>query len=220
MKNFFFLNSIKYFASIFLIYLITSCSSDKIINLRVAKDIVKEYYESGQYDKELENIYINAKKKLNKIKIKSNSIAVFDIDDTALSNYQISKRLDYGYDHEIIQNWVMSGKLPGIKQTKEFYTYLKSKGVRIVFLTGRHLDEYEVTYRNLIEQGYTEFDTLIVRNQHEKSLPAAIFKLDKRSQLVKQGYDIILTVGDQWSDLEGNHTGIKVKLPNYLYIIE
>ena len=37
---------------------------------------------------------------------------------------------------------------------------------------------------------------------------------------MKDGYSIVATVGDQWSDFEGGHTGYKVKLPNYLYTIE
>ena len=43
------------------------------------------------------------------------------------------------------------------------------------------------------------------------------FKSAKRVELIELGYEIIGTVGDQWSDLEGPHHGIQVKIPNYLY---
>lgn len=197
-----------------------SCSYNELVNLRVAKDRVKDYYESGRYDKELEEIYNNAKNKVDKIEVKQNSTAIFDVDDTALSNYQISKRLDYGYDYQIIQDWVMSAKLPAIKQTLEFYNYLKLKGVKLIFLTGRQIEEYDATYKNLIEQGYTDFDTLIVRSEKDRKIGAAQFKSQKRKELSDKGYEIIICVGDQWTDLEGDYTGIKVKLPNYLYEIE
>lgn len=196
------------------------CSSPEILDLRTAKDLVQNYYESGEYDKELNKIYSEAKKQVEKVKITNRSAAIFDVDDTALSNYEISKRLDFGYDHQIVQEWVMSSKLPAIKQTLEFYNYLKSKSVKLIFLTGRQSEEYDATFRNLIETGYTDFDTLIVRNESARKISASDFKTSIRKELTTEGYDIILCVGDQWSDLEGEYTGIKVKLPNYLYQIK
>lgn len=194
-----------------------SCTSDELLNLRVAKDRVKDYYESGRYDEELNEIYSDAKSQIGNIEIKKNSAAIFDVDDTALSNYEISKRLDYGYDYQIIQDWVLSAKLPAIKQTLDFYNYLKSKGVRLIFLTGRNIEEYDATYRNLVEQGYKDFDTIIVRSDQERKLGAAHFKTQKRKELTEQGYEIIICVGDQWTDLTGDYTGIRVKISNYLY---
>lgn len=196
------------------------CSSNQIVNLRTAKDIVKDYYESGGYDKELNEIYSEARKQVEKIKFTTRSAAIFDVDDTALSNYEISKRLDFGYDYQIVQDWVMSAKLPAIKQTLEFYNYLKSKGVKLIFLTGRQSEEYDATFRNLIEAGYTDFDTLIVRSEKARKIGAALFKATIRKELTEKGYDIILCVGDQETDLEGDYTGIKIKIPNYLYQIK
>lgn len=206
--------------TLFLTLTLLSCTSDELINLRLAKDRVKDYYESGKYDEDLGEIYSKAKSQIEKIKIKNNSTAIFDVDDTALSNYQISKRLDFGFDYQIVQNWVMSAKLPAIKQTLDFYNYLKSKGIKLIFLTGRQTEEYDATYRNLVEQGYRDFDTIIVRSERERKIGAAEFKSQKRKELTEKGYEIIICVGDQWTDLEGDYIGIIVKLPNYLYEID
>ena len=54
----------------------------------------------------------------------------------------------------------------------------------------------------------------------EAKMKAVDFKSTKRVWLTEQGYKIIGTVGDQWSDLEGEYHGIRVKIPNYLYLIE
>lgn len=211
----------KHIIIIFIVtILLWDCSSNQLINLRIAKDVVKDYYESGKYDEELNKIYSQAKSQIEKIKIKNNSAAIFDVDETALSNYEISKRLDFGYDYKIVQDWVMSAKLPAIKQTLDFYNYLKSKGIKLIFLTGRQSEEYDATYQNLVEQGYRDFDTIIVRSERERKTGAAEFKSQKRKELTAKGYEIIICVGDQWTDLEGSYTGIKVKLPNYLYEIE
>ena len=195
---------------------LSSCAPE-IINLRTAKDIVKDYYESGKYDEEMNEIINDTKEKFNKIEIKLNSAVIFDVDDTALSNYEISKRLDFGYDYKIVQDWVLSAELPAIKQVKELYDFLKSKNVKLIFLTGRNFEEYDATYKNLISQGYTGFDTLIVRSEEQKKIKSQIFKSSVREELTKSGYDIIGTVGDQWTDLNGPYSGLQIKVPNYLY---
>ena len=197
---------------------LSACAPD-IINLRTAKDIVKDYYESGKYDEEMNEIINDTKEKFNKIEIKSNSAVIFDVDDTALSNYEISKRLDFGYDYKIVQDWVLSAKLPAINQVKELYDFLKSKNVKLIFLTGRNFEEYDATYKNLISQGYTGFDTLIVRSEEQKKTKSQIFKSGAREELTKSGYDIIGTIGDQWTDLNGQYSGLQIKVPNYLYDI-
>ncbi|MCJ7553930.1 MAG: hypothetical protein MUO34_08605 [Ignavibacteriaceae bacterium] len=213
----------KKYILLILLVIIPSCSPE-IVNLRAAKDIVKDYYESGKYDEEMNEIINDAKEKFSKIEIKKSasggSVVIFDVDDTALSNYEISKRLDFGYDKKIIDDWVLSAQLPAIKQTKELYDYLKSKNIKLIFITGRLTEEYEATSKNLISQGYTGFDTLIVRNEQEKKINSQIFKSRVRENLTKAGYKIIGTVGDQWPDLNGPYSGIQIKVPNYLYEVK
>ena len=210
----------KIYFSLFLAFVLISCKSDDLINLRVAKDSVKEYYESGKYDEEMNKIFNDAKDQINNIRIDNNSAVIFDVDDTALSNYEISKKLDFGYDYTIVQDWVMSAKLPAIKQTKGFFDFLKSKNIKRIFLTSRNFDEYDATYKNLVDQGYTGFDTLIVRSKSDKDLGSQKFKTRERENLTKAGYEIIATVGDQWTDLNGGFSGIKIKVPNYLYKVK
>ena len=197
-----------------------SCSSNQLVNLRTAKDMVKDYYESGKYDEEMDDVIKDAKEKFDKIKITKNSVVIFDVDDTALSNYEISKRLDFGFEQKIIDDWVLRAQLPAIKQTNELYNYLKEKNIKLIFLTGRFIEEYEATYNNLISQGYAGFDTLIVRDKLQKKIKSQTFKTSVRENLTKAGYDIIGTVGDQWTDLNGVYSGIKIKVPNYLYEIK
>jgi hypothetical protein len=74
--------------------------------------------------------------------------------------------------------------------------------------------------KNLDEVGYTEFDTLIVKDKKYYGIAALKFKSDKRTELTEKGYVIAGTVGDQWSDLEGPYHGIQVKIPDYQYFIK
>jgi predicted secreted acid phosphatase len=189
-------------------------------NLTTARQLVKEYYESGKFEEELISVIVNAKEEFDRVDIKDNSVVLFDVDETALDNYELAKSMGFGYVYRMNKEWNAEMKSPAIAQVKELYDFLISKGARIIFLTGRNIPEYEVTYGNLIKEGYTKFDTLITQRKHEYKMKAQEFKSSKRKELVEKGYDIIGTVGDQWSDIEGPHHGIQVKIPNYLYLIE
>ncbi len=207
--------------TLFLTLFFSSCSDEKKpVNLSVAREEVKQYYKSGKFDEELDVVIEEAKNKFSNVEIKSNSVVIFDVDETALNNFELAEKMGFGYVYELNKKWNAEMKTPAIPQVKELYDYLLTKGVKIIFLTGRNFPEYEVTYENLKQAGYTQFDTLITQIGDERKMKALEFKSSKRIWLTEQGYKIIGTVGDQWSDLEGEYHGIQVKIPNYLYLIE
>ena len=213
----------KYLTSvIFLtVILLFACEkNEKPVNLTVAREKVKQYYESGKFDEELDSVVKEAKEKFSDVQFKENSVVIFDVDETALDNYELAKKMGFGYVYEMNKKWNSEMKAPAIDQIKELYDFLLSRGAKIIFLTGRNLPEYEVTYENLKKAGYTVFDTLITQIGDETKMKALEFKSSKRIWLTKQGYEIVGTVGDQWSDLEGEYHGIQIKIPNYLYLIE
>ena len=211
----------KFFITIVLIlsfFLIASCGEqEKPENLTIARKDVKEYYESGRFYTEVEDVVKEAEKEFDKIKIKNNSAVVFDVDETALDNYALAKSMGFGYVYKMNKEWNAEMKSPALKPVKELYDYLLERGVHIIFLTGRNFPEYEVTYQNLKNVGYTVFDTLITQIGDETKMKSRDFKSSKRVFLTNEGYDIIGTVGDQWSDFRGEDHGIQVKIPNYLY---
>jgi len=208
------------YSLIFLSLFFISCSSNEVVNLRTAKDIVKEYYESGKYDEELNGVIRDAKEQFSKIKIHKNSVVIFDVDETVLNNYGLAKQMDFGYVYDLNKKWNKELKAPAIPQVKDLYEFLLGKGINIIFLTGRNYTEYDVTYENLMKVGYTKFDTLITQREDELKLKSQEFKSRKRTELTNQGYEIIGNIGDQWTDLNGPYSGIQIKIPNYLYEIK
>lgn len=197
-----------------------NCSSNQLVNLRTAKDNVKDYYESGKFEEEISGVIKDAKEKFDKVEIKNNSAVIFDVDETALNNYGLAKQMDFGYVYDLNKKWNEELKAPAIKQTKDLYEYLLNKGVKIIFLTARNYIEYDVTYKNLIQEGYSGFDTLITQSKADQNLKSQEFKSKVRTELTNQGYQIVGTVGDQWTDLNGPYSGIQIKVPNYLYEIK
>jgi predicted secreted acid phosphatase len=46
------------------------------------------------------------------------------------------------------------------------------------------------------------------------------YKSLERKKIVEKGYTIVMSVGDQWSDLSGEpHAQVSVKLPNPFYFL-
>jgi predicted secreted acid phosphatase len=128
--------------------------------------------------------------------------------------------MDFGYVYDLNKKWNEELKAPAIKETRDLYFYLLNKGFKTIFLTARNYNEYDVTYENLIQEGYSGFDTLITQSKEDQKLKSQEFKSKVRTELTNQGYEIIGTVGDQWTDLNGPYTGIQIKVPNYLYEIK
>lgn len=210
----------SFFLTLILTFTFISCTSNQLVNLRTSKDIVKEYYESGKYNEEMREVINNAKEKFDKVRPTNKSVVIFDVDETALNNYGLALMMDFGYVYDLNKKWNEELKAPAIKETQDLYFYLLNKGFKTIFLTARNSNEYNVTYKNLIQEGYTGFDTLITQSKEDQRLKSQEFKSKARTELTNQGYEIVGTVGDQWTDLNGPYSGIQIKLPNYLYEIK
>ncbi len=196
-----------------------SCSP-ALVNLDSAKSEVTNYYESGQYEKEMTEIINDAKDKFSKMQPEPNSVVIFDIDETALDNYEAIKQFGFGYEPKYWNEWLEKSEAPAITQVKEFYDFLLQQGFKIIFITGKKDYQYNATFKNMKSVGYKEFDTIITRSKDEYKIKSALFKSQKRKELAEKGYYIIGCVGDQDSDCVGENCGIIVKLPNYLYLVE
>jgi acid phosphatase len=214
----------KKVVSIFVVFLVSSVfvfsqNSGMIVNLHDAKKAVKDYYSSGKYETDLQKCIDEALLNLSQIDIPKNAAFVFDVDETALSNWSYEINYDFGYIKRHWDEWVDSAKAPAIPHVKRFYDSLVAKNIKIIFITGRKHNQYDLTYQNLVNEGYTKIDTLICKPTEYSSKKAVEYKSTKRRELSSK-YRIIGSIGDQWSDLEGGWTILKVKLPNYMYFIE
>ena len=208
----------KIFIVVSIIY-ITSCSPG-LKNLQSYKEDVERYYESGRYGLETRDIIDDAIAEIKNLPSVVNPTVVFDVDETTLSNYKHIKEISFGYIPGHWEKWLDKADAEAILQTKYLYDFLTERNYKIVFLTARNENSYDATYKNLVQEGYTKFDTLICKPLKYPKLPSAVFKERERKKLTEAGYNIIACVGDQESDIFGEYTGIKVKLPNLMYIVD
>jgi len=189
------------------------------VNLFWAKQAIIAYM-NGQYDDDMSTLlsswllYWN-----NRSPVGKRDTVVFDIDDTILSTYPEMLDQDFGYIPKLNHDSVMAAAYPAIPETQMLYDRLVELGYKVVFLTGRRIDTVNATMLNLDRQGFSAYERLIVRMPDQFNMTAQVFKSQERTKLAKEGYNIVGSIGDQWSDINGDFTGYRMKVINYGYYI-
>ncbi|XP_010548682.1 PREDICTED: acid phosphatase 1-like [Tarenaya hassleriana] len=147
----------------------------------------------------------------------------FDVDETLLSHLSYFATQGYGtepMDEGSFYSWIEMAKAPAFDASLRLYNELKKLGFTIFLLTGRDEEYRNATETNLLRSGYFGWQRLFLRGPEDKGKPATIYKSERRSEIVKEGYRIHGNVGDQWSDLLGFAQAERsFKVPNPLYYV-
>lgn len=147
--------------------------------------------------------------------------AVLDIDETSMTNFCELRREDYGFLLTAFNKWLASPEsamaIPG---TVRLYDKARAAGIEVFFITGRADDLRDATAKNLEAAGYKGWKGLALRTGPQKQMATVAYKSEERKKIVDAGYRIVLNMGDQWSDLNGDARGeVSVKLPNPFYYL-
>jgi acid phosphatase len=95
----------------------------------------------------------------------------------------------------------------------------KAKGVAVIFITGRPDKQRDATILNLVHERFEGWTELRTRPDRDDLPNVQTYKTAERTKVEAEGYTIIANVGDQISDLEGEHSGCHFKVPNPFYFI-
>jgi predicted secreted acid phosphatase len=198
-------------------------------NVGDAKIEALKYHDSGDYDRDLATVATEAR---NWLDSRGGSVgkmaAVFDIDETALSNWEVIKRDDFGRPVngpckpgiDAVCGWAawdLLEKDPAIVPTLQLYRDAVAKNVIVFFITGRPESQRQATARNLKTAGYNKYEHLYLVPNGAHFASAVDFKAPIRAQIEQAGYTIILNIGDQPSDLLGGHAEQSFLLPDPFY---
>ncbi len=219
----------RYFIILFLTAIITftpiydalALKEHNIPNLSRIKKMIKEYKESGEWAAQINE---QAEKALDIIekhhnKYKKQAI-VFDIDETSLDNYAFYQKYDFGYNSEAWHKWMHENIAPAVEANLKVYNRAVEKGIAVFFITGRGEIKRKATENNLKIAGYGKYEGLILRSKEELGVPAVKYKSARRREIEKKGYEILLNVGDQYSDIEGGYSKFIIKYPNPIYFLK
>ncbi len=211
------------FIVIIISFFIGCASTKEPRNLYYAKEEVRAYIEdTTRYLRDIRKVVEEARKYVEKnFDPSRNNVAIFDIDETSLNNFEYIKYYDFGFTIESWDAWIDSAKATAIEPVLELYKYLKQKGIKVFFITGRHqsqkLKDPDPTVKNLINVGYLDFDGIFFKPRTPK-MKTSEFKSSVRKKLTEEGYYIFINIGDQYSDFEGEYPGKTFKLPNPAYM--
>jgi hypothetical protein len=68
--------------------------------------------------------------------------------------------------------------------------------------------------------GFHGWAGLALRNGAENGMTTIAYKSEERKKIAEKRYRIVVSVGDQWSDLLGEpQAAVSVKLPNPFYFL-
>jgi predicted secreted acid phosphatase len=205
--------------------------SSEPANVGDAKIAATNYHNSGAYERDLATVASAAEAWISqRAPTASRPAIVFDIDETAMSNWDVIRADDFG---RVIpgpcakppagpcgwEAWDMRGQSTAIKATLALYRHARSLNVAVFFITGRPENQRKPTVRNLRAVGYATFEQLIMPPNGAHFASAADFKAPKRATIEQAGYTIIANVGDQPSDLAGGHAEKTFLLPDPFYRI-
>ena len=193
-----------------------------------------QYHDNGSYAAQIKRVTDKAETYLarriterahnNALNQKKLAVMI-DIDETALSNYDAIKLWLQGVNNVgdtlspyIIKKLKNFWSDPAIQPVLSLYQKAVKNNIAVFFVTGRTATDRLKTKTNLENVGYDKYEKLIMRTSHQRILTARDYKNKEADDIVKQGYDLVLAIGDQYSDLP-NAADRKYKLPNPFYYI-
>jgi acid phosphatase class B len=195
-------------------------------------DYVNTYYSSGAALNDQRDVALAARTWSKKwvreacegsspAKVRScKAAAVFDIDDTLLSSYPTlsTNTPAFTFSQDAFNAASTNCSATVIEPVKRLYLTLQRMGVAIVLLTGRSESLRESTSNCLRQAGINNWENLILKQPGDTD-PAAVYKAKARKALMKAGWRIGPSVGDQISDMSLGSLEHGFLIPNPMYLI-
>ena len=186
-------------------------------DLAAIKHDLRAYHDGGEYDRQLTAIAAEAEAYLAERARDGGRLAiVLDIDETALSSWPSLSANDFGFfatgPCALLPRgpcgwtgWIARGEAPPIVPTLNLFRAARSLGYDVFFITGRREAARAATARNLRRAGYDGWAGLVMKPDGGTFPSAADFKAPARHGIIRNGYRIVLNMGDQDSDLVGGY---------------
>jgi predicted secreted acid phosphatase len=174
----------------------------------------------------------------------ANSAVVFDVDATLLSDFDFEEATHYNYDGAVSAQWVADHLYQAVPGMPDLLRTLDARGYDVYGVTGRPAAQEDDSVANLTEQGFVatggapifDNDNLYTTGSYTPAAKPAYVdcsadgtaascstvekKAFTRQEIETTGGDnIVLNVGDQWSDLMGGYADDTAKLPNPTYFL-
>lgn len=197
---------------------VTRADGSQIAHLSELKSQIIDFHDSGEWEQQIDAIGAEARTRLDEdLPTAKRPALVLDIDDTALSTFDVQRRLGFGWVPNEWDAWVQEATAPPHRGILELYRHAMKSGVAVFFITGRREHLREATERQLRAAGYSRWVGLHMKPDDYDEDSVVPYKSARRREIEEQGFEILANVGDQQSDLDGGHARTSYKLPNPMY---
>jgi len=190
----------------------------EIRNLDSLKNDLRDYYSSGRYYNEITTCANNAKAIINKYIGQTNKTIVIDIDETMISEWSIMQKYDFGWFDADITEAQYCVDFPAFQCIVDLVDYCMANGIAVNILSSRRQKYEQYTLELLGNAGYQNYTDLLLRPTDDTGT-IQDYKIEQRQKIISSGYDIIVNIGDQQSDLDGGYADCTIKIPNPFYLI-
>jgi len=200
----------------------SAAQSWRPLALPVAKAEVAQYYEQGQYERDVAGVMAEAVALLPETAVQDGKrlAVVLDIDETALSTYEYQQGMGFGHYGQAWHQWIDMRRATAIAPVLAFYQAARARGLALFFVTGRREKSRVATADNLREAGYDGWERLYMKPDDYREPSVQPYKQRCRAEIEAAGKIIWLNIGDQRSDLDGGHARHGIELPNLIYTVE
>lgn len=155
---------------------------------------------------------------------------VLDVDDTSEVTFGWEVDNQFAFNAASNEAAINADQFPAITPTLNLARWAAVNQVAVFFLTGRPEHQRAATLTDLItHDGYPQPVALFMKTEAGTPPPPYLscgttcttdqYKSQTRAHIQDLGYDIVLNVGDQFSDLSFGHEDKAVKLPNPMYFL-
>ena len=201
----------------------TASKGPAFASLPDAKSQVAEYYEKGEYARDVTFIMRKATEYIQsvaKAKLYAKPAIVLDVDDTALDTYEYQKGMGFGHNGKLWHAWIAMKRGKAIQPVLEFAKEADKLGFAIFFVSGRREAQREDTELNLKAVGYPQWKQFFSKPNDYREPSVVPYKTECRRKIEEQGYTIVANIGDMTSDLDGGYALECFLLPNYIYEVK
>ncbi|EPR42835.1 acid phosphatase (Class B) [Desulfovibrio sp. X2] len=199
---------------------LTGCARP-VPNLWETRRAIEEYHDSGRYEADVRAAADAARAYMESRLAEgaARPALVLDVDETSLSEFAFSRSRGFCYDKAAFDAEEREARLPAVAPVRDLASWAAGRGIAVFFVTGRPDALCPATRENLANAGFPEPAGVRCRPAGVPHSPAEAWKSSARKAIEAEGYDILVTMGDQESDLSGGFAERGFKLPNHVYFI-
>ncbi len=188
---------------------------------------LKAYHDSGEYMLEFTGVIKRAHSYLAQRiaereahRLRSKPLAlVLDIDETSLSNYPFMASHQFAGGATEFNKYLAKAHYLPLVPTLRLFHFAQQHGVAVFFVTGRREHLHDPTVTSLQMAGYQHWDGLFFKPENYNLNSVIPFKAKVRQRIEGLGYDVVASIGDQKSDIDGGYADMGFKLPNPYYYL-